>query len=136
MAGVLMLMSCVSMAALWIRSDSFRDSVYFSTPIWGGVVYSSAGRFGHGGVIWTRPDRWHIERQAIRTPDVDRSLPFILFQYRDNGWQIQVPHGLVVVLLGLQSLVFMRIMLGGYAYVFCHSLFRYCWRGCRRFRSA
>ena len=91
--------------ALCISSYSFRDSIYFSTPVWGGVICSSAGRLVHGGAIWTRPQPWRIERQAIPLPAMDRREPLFLANVASHGrtWELHVPHLFFVVLVTLAA---------------------------------
>lgn len=91
--------------ALWIRSCSFRDSIYFSTPTWGGVVSSSAGKLAHGGAIWTRPQGWSLEIQSIVCPDMDRLEPDFRLHTDRSGWEMSVPHWLLVLVFGLPLLV-------------------------------
>jgi len=92
--------------ALWIRSYSVRDSIYFSTPGWGGVVSSSAGRIVHGGAIWTSPQSWRIEKQATALPAMDRHQPLFLVHFASGGssWQLNAPHWLALLILGLSAL--------------------------------
>lgn len=91
--------------ALWIRSCSFRDSIYFSTPTWGGVVSSTAGKLVHGGAIWTRPQGWSLEIQSIVCPDMDRLEPVFRLHIDRSGWEMSVPHWLLVLVFGLPLLV-------------------------------
>src|SRR5262245_56811906 len=98
---------CVAVGALWVRSLWFRDSIYFATPTWGGVVCSSAGRLVHGGDIWTRPQEWRIERQAIACPDMDHRDPFFLFSIASHrqSWQFNIPHFVAVLLLSVPTAI-------------------------------
>jgi hypothetical protein len=111
---LLVLVPAIVVTLFWVRSFLVRDSIYFSTPGWGGVFYSSAGAFGHGGAIWTRTEDWSIHREVIPSPEMDWLDP--LFRFHISGdastWYWSVPCWLIVMLLGLPALTFLTLVGG------------------------
>ena len=111
---LLVLVPAIVVTLFWTRSFLVRDSIYFSTPSWGGVFYSSAGSLGQGGAIWTRTGVWSIHREIIPTPEMDwLDLLFRLHVSGDaSSWYWSMPYWLVVLLLGLPALTFLTLVGG------------------------
>jgi hypothetical protein len=106
---LLVLLPAVFSTLLWIRSFSFRDSIYFSTPSWGGVFDSTAGAVGHGGGIWTSSQAWSIQRVTIPTPDTDWLDPQFASHISSgaDSWYFAIPDWLITVMFGMPALIFL-----------------------------
>jgi hypothetical protein len=105
---LLLLLPALIAVVLWIRSYSFRDSVYFAMPSWGGVFNSSAGAIVHGGAIWTSPQDWSFHPESIPIPDMDWLEPHFRFHVSTEGssWQFSIPYWLAVLIVGVPPSIY------------------------------